>query len=150
VDGPRTEPEEENSAVEEPGTDVIDTTALVMIVDDSSSIRRHLARLVEDSGFRVITANNGAEALELLLNNKEPNLILTDVEMPHLDGWQLLEYVKSDDNFGHIPVVMVTSLDADEYRERAFSLGAIDYIVKPFGGRDVERALSVIRVPIVA
>jgi CheY-like chemotaxis protein len=147
---PRTEPEEENSAVEEPGTDVIDTTPLVMIVDDSSSIRRHLARLVEDSGFRVITANNGAEALELLLNNKEPDLILTDVEMPHLDGWQLLEYVKSDDNFGHIPVVMVTSLDADEYRERAFSLGAIDYIVKPFGGRDVERALSVIRVPIVA
>ncbi len=150
IHAPRPEPAEQEFTVHEPETDVIDTTPLVMIVDDSSSIRRHLARLVEDSGFRVITANNGAEALELLLNNKEPHLILSDVEMPHLDGWQLLEYVKTDENFGKIPVVMVTSLDADEYREKAFSLGAVDYIVKPFGGRDVERALSVIKVPVPA
>lgn len=130
--------------------DIIDTTPLVLVVDDSSIIRRQVSRFVEEAGFRVITANNGADALELLLNNKEPDLILSDVEMPQVDGWQLLEYVKTDDNFGHIPVVMVTSLDGDEHRERAFTLGATDYIVKPFGTREIERALSIVKVPLAA
>lgn len=116
---------------------------LVMIVDDSSSIRRHATKFVEEAGFRVITANNGADALELLLSGAwEPDLILSDVEMPQIDGWELLEYVKTDDNFGHIPVVMITSLDADEHRERAFGLGASDYIVKPFSGKDLEKVLE--------
>ncbi|MBK9216804.1 MAG: response regulator [Chloracidobacterium sp.] len=146
----RPEPEPNEPADEAPVSDIIDTTPLVLVVDDSSTIRSQLARLIEQAGFRVITANNGADALELLLNNKEPDLILSDIEMPQIDGWQFLEYVKTDDNFGRIPVVMVTSLDADEHRERAFSLGASDYIVKPFGTRDVERALSIIKAPVAA
>lgn len=146
----RPEPEPNEPADEAPVSDIIDTTPLVLVVDDSSSIRRHVGDLVEQAGFRVITANNGADALELLLNNKEPDLILSDIEMPQIDGWQFLEYVKTDDNFGRIPVVIITSLDADEYRERAFSLGASDYIVKPFGMRDVERALSIIKAPVAA
>ncbi len=116
------EPEPVPYTTQDQPADIIDTTPLVLVVDDSSIIRRQMSRFVEDAGFRVITANNGAEALELLLNNKEPDLILSDVEMPQLDGWQLLEYVKTDDNFGHIPVVMVTSLDGDEHRERALHL----------------------------
>lgn len=147
---PEPEPDFDAFVLNEPIPDVIDTTPLVLVVDDSSSIRSHLARLIEQSGFRVITANNGADALELLLNNREPDLIISDIEMPQIDGWQFLEYVKTDENFGRIPVVIITSLDADEYRERAFSLGASDYIVKPFGTRDVERALSVIKAPVPA
>ncbi len=114
--------------------------ALILIVDDSSTIRNQAVKIIEDLGFRTITANNGAEALELLLSGKwEPDLILSDVEMPQIDGWQFLEYVKTDDNFGAIPMVMITSLDLPKYRKRALDLGAADYIVKPVQTSDLER-----------
>ena len=116
---------------------------LVLIVDDSESIRRITTKIVEDTGCRTITAVNGAEALELLLCGAwEPDLILSDVEMPVMNGWEFLEYVKTDDNFGHIPVVMVTSLDSDEYRDKAFGLGASDYLVKPFRVAELDRVLE--------
>ena len=120
-----------------------DSNPLVLIVDDSASIRRQATKLVEQAGLRVITATNGAEALELLLNGDwEPDVILSDVEMPQIDGWGLLEYVKTDDNLGHIPVVMVTSLDADQHRERAAKLGASDYFIKPLKEIDVTRVID--------
>jgi CheY-like chemotaxis protein len=104
----------------------------ILVIDDSASIRHQTQKLVEAAGFKCITANNGADALELLLNGDfEPDMILSDVEMPQIDGWALLEYVKTDENLGHIPVVMITSLDTAEHRARAFELGASDYIVKP-------------------
>lgn len=104
----------------------------ILVVDDSASIRHQTQKLIEAAGFKCITANNGADALELLLNGDfEPELILSDVEMPQIDGWALLEYVKTDENLGHIPIVLITSLDTDEHRMRAFDLGAADYIVKP-------------------
>ena len=113
---------------------------LVLVVDDSSSVRHQTARLVKEAGFRVITAENGAEVLELLLSGEwEPDLILSDVEMPQVDGWALLEYLKTDEHFGHIPIVMVTSLDTDEHRNRAFDLGAADFLVKPFSRPDFDR-----------
>lgn len=105
---------------------------LVLIVDDSATVRNQVLMMVEEAGVRGITANNGAEALELLLSSKwEPDLIVSDVEMPQIDGWQFLEYVKTDENFGSIPVVMVTSLDAAEDRQRALDLGASGYLNKP-------------------
>ncbi|CAN5219088.1 hypothetical protein BH20ACI2_BH20ACI2_22660 [soil metagenome] len=119
-------------------TEVLDP--LVLIVDDSASIRNQAVKIIENAGYRTITANNGAEALELLLSSKwEPDLILSDVEMPQINGWQFLEYVKTDDNFGGIPVVMITSLDLPKYRKRAMDLGACDYIVKPVNTTDLER-----------
>lgn len=105
---------------------------LVLVVDDSASIRHFHVKLVENAGCQAITANDGAEALVLLLSGKwEPDLILSDVEMPNMDGWELLEYVKTDDNFGHIPVALITSLDAEEHVMRAVDLGAADYRIKP-------------------
>jgi CheY-like chemotaxis protein/two-component sensor histidine kinase len=113
---------------------------LILIVDDSSTVRNQAVKIVENAGFRTITANNGAEALELLLSGKwEPDLILSDVEMPQIDGWQLLEYIKTDENFGSIPVVMITSLDLPIHRKRASDLGASGYIVKPVNSFDLER-----------
>ena len=119
---------------------VVVAPPLILIVDDSQTIRRMTAKVLEDAAFRVITAVNGSDALELLLSGAfEPDLILSDVEMPTMDGWAFLEYVKTDDNFGHIPVVMVTSLDSEDYRQKAIDLGAADYLVKPFRGADLER-----------
>ncbi|HRI02772.1 MAG TPA: response regulator [Pyrinomonadaceae bacterium] len=119
---------------------IVEIPPLVLVVDDSASIRRMTAKIVEDAGLRAITAASGADALELLLNGEwEPDLILSDVEMPVMDGWELLEYVKTDDNFGHIPVVMVTSLDAPQFKQKAYGLGASDYLVKPFSSAELER-----------
>lgn len=115
---------------------------LVLIVDDSSSIREQVVKFVTDLGYRTISAADGAEALELLLNGLEPSLILSDVEMPNMNGWEFLEYVKTDHNFGHVPVVLITSLDSEDYRCLATKLGASDYVVKPFGSKQLEHVLG--------
>ncbi len=118
---------------------------LVLVVDDSASVRRHHVKLVENAGCQAITANDGSEALILLLSGKwEPDLILSDVEMPNMDGWELLEYVKTDNNFGHIPVVMVTSLDSEEQIARAAELEASDYKIKPLKVEDVPSILGIL------
>ncbi len=116
---------------------------LVLVVDDSASIRRHHVKLVENAGCQAITANDGADALVLLLSGKwEPDLIISDVEMPNMDGWEFLEYVKTDDNLGHIPVAMITSLDAEEHVMRAVELGASDYRIKPVKAEVIESVLK--------
>ena len=121
----------------------VEATPLVLIVDDSQSIRRMTAKIVEDAGCRAITAVDGADALELLLSNAwEPDLILSDVEMPNMDGWEFLEYIKTDTNFGHIPVVLVTSLDSSECRQKGLDLGAAAYLVKPFRLAELDRVLE--------
>lgn len=138
-------------AVEEKPADVARAETLpplVLIVDDSPSIRRQSTKLVEQAGLRVITANNGADALELLLNGDwEPDLILSDVEMPQIDGWGFLEYVKTDENFGQFPVVMITSLDANHHRQKALDLGASDYLIKPLKETDLARVINTIIRP---
>lgn len=123
----------------------------ILVVDDSASIRHQTQKLVEAAGFKCITANNGADALELLLNGDfEPDMILSDVEMPQIDGWQLLEYIKPDENLGHIPIVLITSLSADEHRMRAFELGAADYIVKPLTSDALAKVTETVLSSVIA
>jgi len=118
---------------------------LVLVVDDSASIRRHNQKIVENAGLRCITAEHGADALEILLNGSIlPDLILSDVEMPHVDGWQLLEYIKTDEHMGSIPVILVTSLSSVEHRSRAAESGASDYIVKPLATHHLTQIFDLI------
>ncbi|MBS1770232.1 MAG: response regulator [Acidobacteria bacterium] len=108
------------------------TAPLVLIVDDSASIRKHNTTLIENAGFRTITAKDGVEALEVLLSGSwRPDLIMSDVEMPRMDGWQLLETIGGSEDLASIPVALVTSLDTDDHRLRAAELGASYYFVKP-------------------
>lgn len=123
----------------------------ILVVDDSASMRHQTQKLVEAAGFQCITANNGADALELLLNGDfEPDMILSDVEMPQIDGWEFLEYIKTDENLGHIPIVLITSLEAEEHRTRAFDLGAADYIVKPITGDTLAKVAEKLLTAVVA
>ena len=139
----------EPEATPEVAATVSDTPPLVLIVDDSPSIRRQTQKIVAAAGLRTITANSGADALELLLNGTiEPDLILSDVEMPNIDGWEMLEYIKTDDNFGHIPVVLVTSLDSEEHQLRAAELGASGYVIKPFTERDLIYSLECLGISV--
>lgn len=105
----------------------------VMIVDDSPSVRRVLSNLITKTGWQTIAAKDGLEAIELLHSARTlPDLILSDVEMPRMDGYELLSTLKRQENLAQIPIVMITSRAGDKHRQRALELGASDYVVKPY------------------
>lgn len=145
TDLPLANPLECQTAVEQP------QLPLIMIVDDSSTVRRHSAQLAQFAGLKVISANNGAEAVELLLSNDwHPDLILSDVEMPQIDGWEFLKFIKEDEVFCSIPIVMVTSLNAAENRARAIDLGAFDYLNKPLTEQSLEQVLEKLKIGVIS
>ena len=104
---------------------------VVMIVDDSLTVRKITGRMFEREGFKVITAKDGADALEQLREAK-PDIILSDIEMPRMDGFDLLRNIRADQRIGNIPVIMITSRLADKHRNYASELGADHYLGKPY------------------
>lgn len=103
----------------------------VMIVDDSLTVRKITGRLLEREGYRVITAKDGADALEKLLETV-PDVILSDIEMPRMDGFDLVRNIRADDRLKDVPVIMITSRMADKHRQYAEKIGANHYLGKPY------------------
>ncbi len=103
----------------------------VLIVDDSLTVRRASQRLLERHGYAVALARDGVEALAYV-RNTQPALILLDIEMPRMDGFELLATLRDDERWRDIPVVMITSRMADRHRQRALQLGANAYLGKPY------------------
>ncbi len=105
----------------------------VLIVDDSLSVRRVMANLFRGEGWQPREAKDGVEALEWLGRATDlPDVVLMDVEMPRMDGFELLASLRAHDNYRHLPVIMVTSRSGDKHRQKAIGLGVNDYLVKPF------------------
>jgi chemosensory pili system protein ChpA (sensor histidine kinase/response regulator) len=105
----------------------------VLIVDDSPSVRHLTSNIIKNAGFHAIVAKDGLEALEILQSSKDtPDVILTDVEMPRMDGYELLSSLKRNTNLQAVPVVMTTSRAGDKHRQKAFELGVSEYLTKPF------------------
>lgn len=103
----------------------------VLVVDDDTSYREKAAQAMRDAGFEVMTAANGFEGLSAALKH-QPSLILSDVTMPGMDGWQLLRMVRARPTLRRTPVVFLTDLQNDEQRLRGYALGVDDYVAKPF------------------
>jgi twitching motility two-component system response regulator PilG len=103
----------------------------VMVVDDSPTVRKLLTIKLEKHGHRVVTASNGMEALSKI-NEELPDLILLDVTMPRLDGYQLCKLVKTDAITKHIPVVMLSGNDGFFDKMRGRMAGSVAYLTKPF------------------
>ncbi|HET6336379.1 MAG TPA: response regulator [Polyangiales bacterium] len=103
----------------------------VLVVDDDNSYREKAAQAMRDAGFEVMTAANGFEGLSAALKH-QPSLILSDVTMPGMDGWQLLRMVRARPTLRRTPVVFLTDLQNDEQRLRGYALGVDDYVAKPF------------------
>ncbi len=101
----------------------------VLVVEDSVTSREFLKSILEEVGYTVATANDGAEALQRL-KREEYDIVISDVDMPKTNGFALTEAIKSDEKLSHIPVVLVTSLDSQEDQEYGIHVGADAYIVK--------------------
>ncbi|HEX8736281.1 MAG TPA: response regulator [Pyrinomonadaceae bacterium] len=105
----------------------------VLIVDDSPSVRKINSKIVENAGWQVLVAKDGLEALETLQAASElPDVILTDVEMPRMDGYELLATLQRQERLRRIPVVMITSRAGEKHRRKAFDLGVSEYLTKPY------------------
>ena len=103
----------------------------LLVVDDNEMNRDLLSRRLERLGYRVTVAVDGRQALEFL--NREPfNLVLLDLMLPEMNGYQVLEHLKADDSLSHIPVIMTTALDEADGKQKCLDLGAHDYLTKPF------------------
>ena len=102
----------------------------VLVVDDSLTIRVYHTSLLKSFGFEVDTAENGMEALEKAMNKKY-YLILSDINMPIMDGYEFVRKLRKLDNYQLTPVVFVTTLDSEEDKKKGFMAGATLYIVKP-------------------
>jgi len=106
-------------------------TPLILIADDDPSIRLVLRHIMERTGYHVIEAGNGVEAIQLTIR-QVPDLILMDAVMPEMDGFRATAEIKKITEFHSTPILMATSLDDDQSIDRAFEVGACDYITKPF------------------
>ncbi len=109
----------------------VSAAPVVLVVDDSLTVRRASQRLLERHGYTVVLARDGIEALERL-HQQCPAAVLLDIEMPRMDGFELLATLREEERFRSLPVVMITSRIAERHRERAALLGATAYMGKPF------------------
>jgi chemosensory pili system protein ChpA (sensor histidine kinase/response regulator) len=103
----------------------------VLVVDDSISVRKVVSNFLSQQGWLPSIARNGIEALERI-REERPDLVLLDVEMPRMNGFEVLQALQSQPDLQDIPVVMLTSRSADKYREKASQLGARGFMTKPF------------------
>ncbi|MFG6447237.1 Hpt domain-containing protein [Roseateles sp. BYS180W] len=104
----------------------------VLVVDDSLTVRRVTQRLLEREGLRVMLAKDGMEAMEVLSGSELPSVVLSDIEMPRMDGFDLVRHMRADPRLAQLPVIMITSRIAPKHREYAFQLGVVDYLGKPY------------------
>jgi len=102
-----------------------------MVVDDSITVRRVTQRLLERRGARVLTAKDGIEALEQLQDHK-PDVMLLDIEMPRMDGYELAGHMKNDSRLRSIPIIVITSRTGEKHRARADQIGIERYLGKPY------------------
>jgi chemosensory pili system protein ChpA (sensor histidine kinase/response regulator) len=103
----------------------------VMVVDDSVTVRKVTSRFLEREGFRVITAKDGVEALQVLQDHM-PDVMLLDIEMPRMDGFEVAKNIRTSSRLKDLPIIMITSRTGEKHRERAFSLGVNKYLGKPY------------------
>ncbi|MBX9408123.1 Hpt domain-containing protein [Pseudomonas baetica] len=104
---------------------------LVMVVDDSVTVRKVTSRLLERHGMNVLTAKDGVDAM-LLLEEHMPDLMLLDIEMPRMDGFEVATQVRHDERLQHLPIIMITSRTGQKHRDRAMAIGVNDYLGKPY------------------
>ena len=109
---------------------------LVLVVDDSITVRRVTQRLLKREGYRVAVANDGLQALERLMEER-PAVVLSDIEMPRMDGFDLARNIRNDARLKDLPIIMITSRIAQKHRDHAKELGVDHYLGKPYSEEEL-------------
>ncbi|MBI2381196.1 MAG: response regulator [Gammaproteobacteria bacterium] len=102
-----------------------------MVVDDSITVRKVTARLLERHGYEVITAKDGVDAVNQL-HDLKPDIMLLDIEMPRMDGFELATVIRHDERLKDLPIIMITSRTGEKHRTRAEAIGVNRFMGKPF------------------
>ena len=108
-----------------------DERPLALVVDDSITVRRVMERFLQRNGMQVVTAKDGIDAISMLQDHK-PDIILLDIEMPRMDGYEFAKHVRNDARVSDVPIIMITSRVGDKHRARAIEIGVNDYLGKPY------------------
>jgi chemosensory pili system protein ChpA (sensor histidine kinase/response regulator) len=109
---------------------------MIMVVDDSITMRKVTTRVLERADMDVITAKDGLDAVEKL-QDSIPDLMLLDIEMPRMDGYELATYMRNDARLKNVPIIMVTSRTGEKHRQRALEIGVERYLGKPYQEADL-------------
>jgi twitching motility two-component system response regulator PilG len=118
----------------------------ILVVDDSATVRKLISGKLEKSGHNVINACDGVEALERM-SEQVPDLVLLDITMPRMDGYEVCKQIRANPNCSHIPVVMISGKDGFFDKVRGRMAGASGYVTKPFGPETLMRALETYLIP---
>ncbi|MEE8542248.1 MAG: Hpt domain-containing protein [Gammaproteobacteria bacterium] len=114
---------------------------VALVVDDSITVRRVTQKLLERYGVRVLTARDGLDAVGIIQDH-EPDIILLDIEMPRMDGYQFATHVRNDPKLENVPIIMITSRSGEKHRARAIEIGVNDYLSKPFQEGQLKKAIE--------
>ena len=124
------------SALQAPVVEEARVRPLVMVVDDSITMRKVTSRVLERHEYEVSTAKDGVDAVEKL-HERVPDLMLLDIEMPRMDGYELATLMKADPRLSGVPIIMITSRSGDKHRQRALDIGVERYLGKPYQEADL-------------
>jgi len=114
----------------------IESKSTILVVDDSVTVRKVTSRFLERQGFNVAVAKDGIDAIEIL-QDMTPDMILLDIEMPRMDGFEVATQVRHNNRLKQIPIIMITSRTGEKHRERALEIGVNDYMGKPFQEKEL-------------
>jgi chemosensory pili system protein ChpA (sensor histidine kinase/response regulator) len=133
------ETEEKEEAVEV--QEAAEQTLTVMVIDDSITMRKVTGSMLERNGYNIMTAKDGVDALAQL-EHAQPDIMLLDIEMPRMDGFELARHLRNNELYQHIPIIMVTSRTGEKHRERARELSIESYMGKPFQERELLESIN--------
>jgi chemosensory pili system protein ChpA (sensor histidine kinase/response regulator) len=118
-----------------------DARPVALVIDDSITVRRVTERFLQRHGMRVLTAKDGLDAISVLQDTK-PDVILLDIEMPRMDGYEFASHVRNDERYSDVSIIMITSRVGDKHRARAIELGVNDYLGKPYQDAQLLEAIQ--------
>ncbi len=114
----------------------------ILIVEDSATTRALISAVIDEMGdFNIVEAASGFEALKLL-PTQEFNLVITDVNMPDINGLELINFIKNNSRYSHIPLIIVSTEKSEEDQKRGMALGAMAYITKPFKAYELQEVIK--------
>ncbi|MCH7887262.1 MAG: response regulator [Candidatus Marinimicrobia bacterium] len=114
---------------------------IALIADDSSTVRKFVSFALKSMGIEVVAASDGIDALEKL-STERFDLVITDLNMPHLDGYELISSIREIKDYEEVPIIILSSESGEEDRSKGFSVGANSYMVKPFDAKKLQYEVS--------